>query len=161
MAEEEMKNAFEAKEIKTCSLRVFSAYGPGLKKQLFWDIYQKALQSKTITLSGTGGESRDFIFINDLVQAIDVIISRANFQADVINVASGTETTISNAARIFLDALGKDYSLQFSGEKKVGDPLNWKADITKISEMGFKPFTSVEDGLQKTVQGYETLPKQQ
>ena len=36
--------------LKTCSLRVFSAYGPLLKKQLFWDLYQKAIQNDTISL---------------------------------------------------------------------------------------------------------------
>jgi len=48
-------------KIRTCSLRVFSAYGPGLRKQIFWDLYQKTNSSSTIEIFGTGKKSRDFI----------------------------------------------------------------------------------------------------
>ena len=58
--------------VKSCSLRVFSSFGPGLKKQLFWDLYLKSLESKDgkVELFGTGSETRDFIYVDDLVRAI-------------------------------------------------------------------------------------------
>ena len=52
--------------VKTCCLRIFSAYGPRLKKQLFWDLYHKIKDQEEPTLWGTGRESRDFIYISDI-----------------------------------------------------------------------------------------------
>jgi len=65
--------------VVTCSLRIFSAYGPGLKKQLFYDLYQKTKQKDAIELLGTGNETRDFIYIDDLVIAIEKTINHASF----------------------------------------------------------------------------------
>lgn len=134
-------------KLHTCSLRVFSAYGPGLKKQLFWDIFRKSKMHNTVNLFGTGNESRDFIYILDLVKAVDCIINRASFNGETINVATGTETTIHKAANIFANTLTPQTKIVFSGEVKEGDPINWKADITQLLSFGFIPKYRIEQGL--------------
>jgi dTDP-glucose 4,6-dehydratase/UDP-glucose 4-epimerase len=133
--------------IKTCSIRVFSAYGPGLKKQIFWDLFQKTNKSKTVELLGTGDESRDYIFVEDLVRATEVIATKGLLEGEVINVANGIETTIREAAKTFIEALGWDGEISFSGSKRKGDPENWCADISKIKEMGYNSDFSLEAGL--------------
>jgi dTDP-glucose 4,6-dehydratase/UDP-glucose 4-epimerase len=138
---------FHLKNIKTCSMRVFSAYGQGLRKQLFWDIYQKTKQGAEVELSGTGNESRDFIYINDLLVAIDRIVEHGHFQAEVVNVASGTATTIYDAATLFLNALGSNHELKFSGKNKEGDPIHMLADIDRIKSYHFSPVIDVPKGL--------------
>lgn len=67
-------------DIKTCCLRIFSAYGPGLRKQLFWDLYHKIKEQDEPTLWGTGHESRDFIYISDIVRIIDLAITHSTFE---------------------------------------------------------------------------------
>ena len=153
------KNKFESEKLlnkyhhefglRTISLRVFSAYGTGLKKQLFWDIYQKSLIGKTVKLFGTGIESRDFIFVDDLMRAVECAIGKTDFKGEAINVSSGVETKISEAAELFLRYLGSNCRLEFSGEEKYGDPKNWKADISKLNQMGFTPFVTFEEGIKK------------
>ena len=133
--------------IKTCSIRVFSAYGPGLKKQIFWDLFQKTNKSKTVELLGTGDESRDYIFVEDLVRATEVIAINANLRGEVINVATGIETTIREAAKTFIKAMDWDGEICFSGSKRKGDPENWCADISKIKEMGYSSEFSLDAGL--------------
>ena len=134
--------------LKTCSMRVFSAYGPGLKKQLFWDLYQKTREGNSIELLGTGDESRDYIFVEDLVRASETIAINAKLQGEVINVATGIETTIRNAAKTFIKTLSWDGRISFSGIKRMGDPENWCADISKLEMMGFKPKCSLESGME-------------
>lgn len=146
-AEKAVAGYHENYGIATCSLRIFSAYGPGLHKQLFWDIFQKRINSKHITLFGTGNESRDFIFIDDLMHAIETIAFGDKFSGEAINVSSGVETTIREAAGIFLNYLGKDLTLGFSGEQKPGDPLNWRADISKLKSLGFQSAVDMKQGL--------------
>lgn len=133
--------------LKTCSLRVFSAYGPRLKKQLFWDLYQKALQDDEILLFGTGSETRDFIYIDDLIQILDLVIHNSPFQGSVYNAASNKEVTIGDAARIFLNEFSSDKSLVFNGQAKIGDPTNWLANMEKLEKFNFKPRFTLTMGL--------------
>lgn len=135
--------------LHTCSLRVFSAYGPRLKKQLFWDLYQKALQDEVILLFGTGKETRDFIYINDLLQIIDLVIQNSSFQGSIYNVASNQEITITHASQIFLQEFSSNKKVVFNGEVKVGDPNNWLADIETLKKYGFKPQYNLSLGLKK------------
>lgn len=153
-AENLIRQYFDRTGLKSCSLRVFSAYGPGLHKQLFWDIYQKSLLTKNITLYGTGTETRDFIFIYDLVRAIETVSHKSKMEGEVINVASGNETNIRLASEKFLSYLGNNYSVQFNKEEKEGDPMNWAADITLLKSMGFVSAVSIDEGLQKVAQSY-------
>ncbi|MFZ5553406.1 MAG: NAD-dependent epimerase/dehydratase family protein [Bacteroidota bacterium] len=133
--------------LNACSLRVFSGYGPGLKKQLFWDMYSKWKQNKAVELFGSGKESRDFIYISDLAEATSVIMKNAPFRGEAINVASGTEITIRQAAETFATAFGREIMINFNGREKEGDPLHWKADISLLRSLGFAPAVPLETGV--------------
>lgn len=137
--------------LKTCSLRVFSAYGPRLKKQLFWDLYQKASHNNEISLFGTGNETRDFIYIDDLINILDLVIQNSPFQGSIYNVASNIETSIAKAGTEFVKEFAPDKRLVFNGEIKVGDPNNWVADISKITELGYQNTINLEEGIKKYV----------
>tara|TARA_Y100000590_G_scaffold470346_1_gene663991 strand:- start:9882 stop:10787 length:906 start_codon:yes stop_codon:yes gene_type:complete len=143
--------------LKTCSMRVFSAYGPGLQKQLFWDLYQKTNEVKYINLLGTGEESRDYIYVDDLIRASETIAKATRFEGEAINVASGIETSIRQAAKAFIEALGWDGEIKFTGSKRKGDPENWCADIRKIKDMGFNSEFSLYDGLKAYCQWLQEL----
>jgi UDP-glucose 4-epimerase len=135
--------------IRTCSLRIFSVYGIGLKKQLFWDLYNKAKTGNPFNLYGTGSESRDFINVLDLVKAIEIIIEFSSFRAEVINVANGEEILIKDAVSIFFSLFGRDIIYSFSGESRTGDPINWIADISKLNSWGYKPSLDIKTGLKQ------------
>ena len=144
--------------LRACSVRIFSAYGPNLRKQLFWDLYSKAMRSETVELWGTGGETRDFIEVSDLARAIRVVCEKSDFAGEAVNVASGTETSIEAAVRTFLDYFDASRTYTFNGQVKVGDPRNWRADISKLRSMGFEPSISTEQGLARYVDWLRSLP---
>lgn len=134
--------------IKTAIVRPFSVYGPGLRKQLFWDVYKKfASGERRLELFGTGDESRDYIYIDDLVSAIGLILSNGRGKAEVYNLASGIETSIRDVMDIFSAALDPRPGVVFNGMVRKGDPLNWRADITKLQSLGFKSGTTLQQGL--------------
>ncbi len=112
-------------------------------------MYNKFIHAgkEPVKMFGTGDESRDFIYVEDLVKAIELVITKAAFNGDVMNIASGTETTIKEAAGIFTNKLSKPSPLHFSGEIKAGDPRNWRADISRLSSLGFRSETSMEKGI--------------
>ena len=138
--------------IPTISLRIFSAYGEGLKKQLFWDLYQKSLKSNAMELFGTGNESRDFIHIYDLARAIEFIANNALFNGQTINVANGEEVKIGDVCRTFLNITGYMGSLSFDGNVREGDPTNWKADISLLQQLGYSKTVNMEEGLNRYYQ---------
>lgn len=154
-AEEICKEYHNFFGIKTSSLRIFSAYGPGLMKQLFWDWYQKSKDSSLVNIYGIGNESRDFIYIDDLVRVIELAINNADFNGSSVNVANGKEVFINEIASIFFDILNKKYV--FTGEIINGNPINWVADISKIQKWGYHPKISIGDGIKKYIQWIKGL----
>jgi UDP-glucose 4-epimerase len=156
MSEMICRQFFEYFNIQTCSLRIFSAYGPGLKKQLFWDMFQKAKANNNITLFGSGNETRDFIFILDLVKVI-ALIADSGFEYREINVGNGREVKIKEVADIFLKNFDTNVRYTFSGEEKTGDPVNWKADITILKSLGYIQEYKIEDGIIEYVNWLRSL----
>lgn len=146
-AEQVCQMFFKYYQIPTCSLRVFSAYGPELKKQLYWDMFQKANHADAITLFGTGNETRDFIYIDDVVNAIFCCLRNTKYQGECINIANGEEITINNAVSTFLSFFPTKKTLRFNGVVKAGDPLQWRADISLLKTMGYQPSFNLEQGL--------------
>lgn len=151
MAEDISREFHQHFGVKTCSLRIFSAYGDGLKKQLFWDLYKKSKTGNRIELFGSGNESRDFIYIQDILEALHILITKALFKSEVYNLANGEEIFIKDAVEAFYKALGWNGKVVFTGKQREGDPDNWLADISKIKALGFKSAFDLSLGLGKYV----------
>lgn len=143
--------------LQTCCVRIFSAFGPRLKKQLFWDMYNKVKTQRELVLWGTGKESRDFIYIKDLVQIINLIVNRGAFNGEVYNAANGEQHRISEVAEIFVRVLGTDSKISFNNEVRKGDPLNWEADVTSVKTLGYKSSYTLEQGIIEYINWVKTL----
>ncbi len=147
MSEQICKEFYHFFEVQTCSLRIFSAYGDGLRKQLFWDLYQKTRTSGPISLFGTGRESRDFIYVKDLVNAIYLVALKGEFNGQIINVANGEEVFIEDAVAMFYSHFDTPIKYKFSGEGRRGDPNNWLANIEELRGLGYKQQYDLKQGL--------------
>jgi len=133
-------------------LRIFSAYGVGLKKQIFWDMEQKIKNTKKLEMFGTGNESRDFINIEDLIRAVYIIAVTAPKTEMLFNVANGEEVYIKDIVTYFANSYGVDSTrISFNGMAREGDPLNWRADISKLEMLGYKPKVNIEEGIARYV----------
>ncbi|AOJ61821.1 hypothetical protein WJ32_04640 [Burkholderia ubonensis] len=148
-AELACREYFEQFGVRSVSLRIFSAYGPGLRKQLFWDVYGRARGQEVLELFGTGGETRDFIFIDDLVSCIALILQSDVFDGRAVNVASGVSVPIERAVATLLAHLDWHLKLAFSGSARQGDPMQWQADISSLTKLGFEPKYDIVSGLRK------------
>ena len=132
-------------------VRIFSAYGPGLRRQVIWDICRQALAESALHLHGTGSESRDFIHAADVARALHCVVKNAPCTGEIYNLASGVETTIAALAEKILRQLGRDIPVRFDGAQTPGDPVNWRADISRIRALGFEPRLTLEKGLESIV----------
>lgn len=134
-------------------LRIFSAYGPGLRKQIFWDMYQKLENSGKLPMFGTGRESRDYIYIDDICQAFRLIIEKSPKNEHVYNIANGKEVTIHQVATEFAKRAGRDESIvSFCGTVREGEPINWRADISNLQKLGYRQTVSLGEGIEKYLQ---------
>jgi UDP-glucose 4-epimerase len=127
-------------------LRVFSAYGEGLRRQLLWDVCRMVVCDSAVVLSGTGVESRDFLHVTDVARAVSLIIANPQTVNQTYNVAAGVETPIVDVASWITDEIGPDVPIGFSGTRRPGDPIQWSADVSKIRALGFRPSVEVEAG---------------
>lgn len=133
--------------MRTASLRIFSAYGAGLRRQVLWDMCRKVVVEKRLVLQGSGRESRDFIHAQDIADAIGIVADRAPLAGEVYNLGVGQETTILALAQHIIDTLGSPLHPEFDGSVPKGMPLNWCADISQLNALGFTPTVSLERGV--------------
>jgi UDP-glucose 4-epimerase len=141
--------------LPTAAVRIFSAYGPNLRRQVIWDIFCKTRQSNTLQLLGTGRESRDFIYIDDIVRALEIVNLQAPMQGEVYNLATGYEVSIQALATMVCNQLGYSGEICFDNVTPLGTPLRWQADISKIQALGFEPNILLKDGLRETLQAFQ------
>jgi len=144
-------------------LRLFSAYGEGLRKQVVWDICHKALAAKekgepSVPMHGTGDETRDFIHAADIAHAALLVAKNPSLSGtQILNVASGTETSIRTLAETVMRELKLDLQLAFNGVTRAGDPVNWRADVTKLRALGFAAKTDFPEGIARAVRWQTAL----
>lgn len=134
--------------IRTAIARIFSAYGPGLRRQVIWDIYRKSTIDSTIELMGTGDETRDFIHAEDVATAIRILAECAECRGEAYNLASGQEVSIRQLADLLLSCLANGSQASFNGIRDQGNPSNWRADITRLQSLGFVPSIELQEGVQ-------------
>ncbi len=147
LCEQLLQEFYKFYGLRSAALRLFSAYGPGLQRQVMWDICQKALRGGAVELFGTGDESRDFIHAHDAAQAVRLVLQSAPCEAEAYNLAAGVETRIRDLAEMLLAALGGAGPVQFSGAARPGDPQRWRADLERITRLGFQPQISLAEGV--------------
>lgn len=136
--------------VKTLNLRICSVYGPGLRKQIFWDVYRKSLEnSKVLELNGTGEEQRDFIYIENLCEIISTIIDEDRFGKSIISVGNGIPLTIKSVLNLYFEILDIKKEILFNGITRRGDPFIMKAIMDDLNEMNYTPSYTLEGGLRE------------
>ena len=106
----------------------------------------------TVELWGTGSPRREFMHVDDLARAILFLLD--NYDEDMhLNVGTGEDVSISELARIIASIMGFMGSIVWNGEYPDGTPRKL-LDVSRISELGWKPKISLEDGLREVIAWY-------
>lgn len=134
--------------LRVAVVRLFSVYGPGLRKQLPWELALKLMSGNPeITLFGTGAETRDFLNVED-VAALTAFLADASFDGPmIVNGGTGIATTVDAFAKRLGESLGKNPKITFNGQTRTGDPQHYQADTTKLRALGFSPKVDLATGL--------------
>jgi UDP-glucose 4-epimerase len=149
----------EAGRLPTACLRYFNVFGPRQdpKSQyaaavpIFID---RAVRNQPITIHGDGEQTRDFIYVKDIVAA-NVFFATQSPATGVFNVACGQKLTIKALARQIVALTGSQSEIQHAPER-AGDVKHSLAAITKLQAAGFTPTTNFEDALRKTIEFFKS-----
>ncbi len=156
--EEHLNSFCNIHGLGTVSLRYFNVFGPRQdpKSQYAAAVpifINRALNNEPIIIYGDGSQTRDFIYVKDVVKA-NVIAATNKSVNGVFNVASGSAVSILQIAETIIGITGSKSKIEFRDER-AGDIKHSLASIdeTKI-ELGFSPQTDLSDGLVKTIEYY-------
>jgi len=145
---------------RSASIRIFSAYGKGLKRQLLWDVCQKAWGNNQISLLGTGNEARDFIHITDICRALEFISGQSDLVGQPINLCSGISSPIQEIAELIASYFRHQPSIIFSGVQQLGAPVRWQGETSWLKSRGFNSSISIADGVKEYVEWFLNTEQQ-
>jgi dTDP-glucose 4,6-dehydratase len=139
-------------------VRPFNNYGPFQhpEKALPRFIIQ-ALNDEPLTIHGDGHASRDWLFVEDDAEAIEAVIAAPleNVAGEVLNIATGTDISVSDIADYVLDALDKPRSLKVHTEERPGQVDRHIGSTDRTQHLiGWRARTTFEQGLEKTISWY-------
>jgi len=133
-------------------LRYFTVYGPRQRPDMaIYKFTQSILKDRELTVFGDGEQTRDFTFIDDVVEA-NIRATRSNITGEVFNIGGGSRITVNELIRVLGGKLGKNASIQYVSAQK-GDVNHTWSDISRASRwLGWKPKFNITDGLEKYVE---------
>src|SRR5512139_858069 len=142
--------------IETVSLRIFNAYGPGQHlpashPPVVPHYLKQALRAGTLIVHGDGSQTRDYVYVDDVVSALVAAATAPNVNGLVINVGSGTETSLRELSKAVQDVTGTNSEVIYNTKTSAG-VSRLCADLTLASQkLNYRPSISLMDGLRLTL----------
>lgn len=139
--------------IAPVSFRYQNVYGPGQSLSNPYtgilSIFSTLIKNrKEINVFEDGKETRDFVFIDDVVDATILGIEKEEANNEIFNVGTGTATDVNTVVRELMTNYGVDVPVKISGNYRLGDIRHNFADLTKIrAKLGFEPTTLFSEGI--------------
>jgi UDP-glucuronate decarboxylase len=144
-------------EIKV--MRIFNTYGPRMSAtdgRVVSTLILQALQGQDLTLFGDGSQTRSFCYVDDTVQAMQLLMETSKEVTGPINVGNPIECTILELASLILELTGSKSKLTFL-PAGADDPLKRQPAIELAQqELAWQPQLALEEGLQKTIAYFQT-----
>ncbi len=142
--------------IETVILRIFNAYGPGQNlppshPPVTPRFLKQALGGGSLVIFGGGGQTRDFVYLDDVVEALVSSATASDVDRRVINVGSGCETSINALAALVAEATGKKADLLHSPAES-GGVSRLCADLETARQLlDYEPRVDLAEGLRRTI----------
>jgi UDP-glucose 4-epimerase len=138
-------------------VRLFSVYGPDLRKQLLWDACSK-LSRGEMEFMGTGHEERDWLHVEDAAQLMLAAVDHATSHCPVVNGGYGEGVTVRDIVTYLSHCLFEQPSAPiFSGAQRMGDPSRYVADIVAARAWGWQPERGWKQGVEEYARWWKTV----
>ena len=143
--------------VEAVILRIFNAYGPGQRipnshPPIIVNYLKHALTNGSIVIHGDGTQTRDYVFVDDVVNALVTSATANGVDQHIINIGSGVETSVLELVRQVRDVTQRKPEEIFNPHKSGGTP-RMAADISKAYEkLNYLPMTPLAAGLRLTME---------
>ncbi|MDT2633448.1 NAD-dependent epimerase/dehydratase family protein [Enterococcus dongliensis] len=144
--------------INTSAVRFFNVYGPNQNPEspysgvisILVDRYKKVQtgEDTQFTLFGDGSQSRDFVFIEDVIQALLLIADKKESLGKQFNVGTGNAITLNELIAVIDKSLGIKLPIAYQPERD-GDIKESVSDISRLKGLGYEPNFSIQEGMDK------------
>jgi nucleoside-diphosphate-sugar epimerase len=154
-----MQTYYHVYGLKTTCLRYFNVYGPRQKDSTYSGVIAiwlgNIIRNEDLVIFGDGKQSRDFTYIEDVIQA-NLLAAKNEKAGEIFNIGAGNPINLTDLANLMLKLNKKsNLSIQYS-DPRPGDILHSYADISKAKRMlGFNPQYNQEDGLKEYFSWYQ------
>lgn len=142
-------------DLPTVSLRYFTVYGPRMRPNMaITNFTSRCLNDEPPVIYGDGQQTRDFTYIDDIVEANLALLDTDAADGEVMNVGSTGTITIEELAEYIIEETGADVSLEYTGAKEA-DARHTHADVTKARELiDYEPSRDIREGVSQFVDWY-------
>jgi len=143
--------------IETVCLRIFNAYGPGQHlppshPPVIPYFLRQALRNGTLVVHGDGSQTRDYVYVDDVVSAMIAAATAPGVNGLVINVGSGVETSVRELVELVLRVSGTQPQVLYNSQLSAG-VARMVADLSLAQKkLNYRPSISLEQGLRLTLQ---------
>jgi UDP-glucose 4-epimerase len=145
--------------IRATSLRITNPYGPGQPSErsaygVINYLIHRALAGQSLPIYGDGRQLRDYVYVNDVVDAMLRAGADPKSDGRIYNIGTGVGTALVDAARIIVDAAGTGHleHLPWPAMVEEIDTGDFVADVTRVAdELGWRPTVTLADGVRRTV----------
>jgi UDP-glucose 4-epimerase len=144
------------RDLDYVALRYFNVYGPrmdihGVYTEVLVRWMERIATGGSPLILGDGSQTMDFVYIGDVARA-NLLAAEAGVSDEVFNVASGTETSLLELARLLIEVMGSDVSVEHGPERAVNKVPRRLSDTTRASrQLGFEAEVGLEEGLRRLV----------
>jgi UDP-glucose 4-epimerase len=145
--------------IRVVMPRLFSVYGPGLRKQLLWDLCERISAGHGLELGGTGEERRDWVHVADVARCLVAVAAHADGTSPAVNVGTGIARSVRDISTGVVRAWGQNASggvVTFSGRSRPGNPTSLVANVERMQSWGLMARTAVTQGIEEYVHWYRS-----
>jgi UDP-glucose 4-epimerase len=143
--------------IETVCLRVFNAYGPGqhlppVHAPVIPNLLRQTNLNGTVVVHGDGSQTRDYVYVDDVVNAMVRASTAPDVNQAIINVGSGSDVSVRDLLRLALEITGGHPEVVYNTRTERG-PVRMCADLTLAREkLGYQPTIALEKGLRLTLE---------
>lgn len=164
MGEQIFQALWEEHGIPTVSLRFFNVYGPRQIGNGYGFVVSRfvnqVINNMSPTVYGNGKQTRDFVYINDNVEAAIQVMENPSVEGGALNIGSGRETSINELAQLVIDAAGKTGRIfPVYQDKRSNEIMHRCASVFRLKKLlKFHCRTPIEKGLAQTVAHFARQP---
>jgi UDP-glucose 4-epimerase len=157
-----LRSYYEMYGLNYVALRYFNVYGPrmdafGVYTEVMIRWMERLAAGQPCVILGDGSQTMDFVFVDDIARA-NTMAANSSITDDVINIASGTETSLTELAETLGRVMGVDIPPEYGPARKATPVWRRLADVSKARQcLGFKAQVSLEEGLRRLVEWWRAL----